>query len=151
VDGLIMPHFTLKITPDGLALSVMVGLTGQATATLVSSNQPIPRPVLLQGLIDTASNVTAVAAPVLSQFGLIPLASTTTQGVGGSHPVRLFEVSLTIPRQGTLQAALLVLPVIEVMEWTSPPPGFEALVGLDVLAEMLMLLDGPRKEFTLGD
>jgi hypothetical protein len=146
-----MPHFTLTVTPDGLALAVMVGLTGQATSDLLSMGQPLPRPVLLQGIIDTASDLTVVSASVLSQLNLAPRAQHKTRSVAGSHPVRLFEVSLSIPPAGTLRASLLVLDQLLVMEWVSPPPNIAVLVGLDVLPHLWMFLDGPRKEFTIGD
>ncbi len=67
--------------------------------------------------------------------------------MGGSVKGNLFEVSLSIPspRRGTgpvaLQERLLV------MEWPQPLPGLDVLIGLDVLAECVLLFDGPRREF----
>jgi hypothetical protein len=111
-----MPHVTLKWTQDGLALPVMVGITGQATAVLVAAGKPVPRPVLLNGVIDSGTNITAVAAPVLASFGLIPSSSHFTHGIGGSLSVQLFDVSLSILPVGALQAPLLVLPELEIMQ-----------------------------------
>ncbi len=146
-----MPHVTLTVTPDGLTLPVVIGLTGKDSADLLAAGQLPPNPRLLRGAIDTATTITVVAASVLSQFGLKPLKSTTTQGIGGSHPVHLFEVSFRIPRVGPQQQSLFVLDYLVVMDWTSPPPGLDVLVGLDVLEQLWTFYDGPRKEFTLGD
>jgi hypothetical protein len=147
-----MPHFTLSVTQDGLIVPVMVGLTGKDTTALVSLGQPVPRPVRLQGEIDTGSNITCVSARALSQLGLTVASSAhRTHTVGGIQPANLFEVSLSIPPVGAMKAALLVLEHLWVMEWVSPPPGSEVLVGRDVLPHLLMLLDGPRMEFTLAD
>jgi hypothetical protein len=147
-----MPHVTLPVTPDGYLLPVVIGLSGQDSADLVAAAQPVPRPVLVQGEIDTGTNITCVAARVLNQLGLTA-ASTghTTQTVGGTAQAQLFHVSLSIPPIGALQASLLVLDFLWVMAWTPPSPGSEVLVGRDVLPHLVTLLDGPRKEFTLFD
>ena len=91
-------------------------------------------------------------ARALTHLGLTPASTAhSTQTVGGSLPVRLFEVSLSIPPIGRLQASLLVLDHLVVMEWVAPLPGNEVLIGRDVLPHLLALLDGPRNEFTLAD
>jgi hypothetical protein len=147
-----MPHATFPVTQDGFLLPVVIGLTGLATRNLMSAGQPVPRPILLQGEIDTGSNITCVAARVLSQLGLSAASgSHTTQTVAGSHAARLFEVSLGIPAVGALKSSLLVLEHLWVMEWTPPSPVTEVLIGRDVLPHLLMVIDGPRQEFTLGD
>jgi hypothetical protein len=146
-----MPHVTLTLTPEGLALPVVIGLSGKDSAALASAGQPVPTPVRLRGAIDTATNITVVSAAVLSQFGLVHVRDDSTWGVGGFLSVRLYEVSLSIPRMGALQQALLVLDHLVVMGWDSPPADIDVLVGLDVLEHLWTLYDGPRKEFTLGD
>jgi hypothetical protein len=146
-----MPHVTLTITADGLALPVMVGLTGKAVADQLSAGHPVSRPVLLSGVIDTATDITVVSARVLNQLGLISVAQSTTRGVGGSHPVDLFLVSLSIPPVGSLTQPLFAVDSLLVMGWSSPPPNIDVLIGLDVLLQLLTVLDGPRKMYTLAD
>jgi hypothetical protein len=146
-----MPHATLSVTSDGYVLPVVVGWTGQETAKLLAAGQPVPKPIQLQGEIDTGSNITCIVGSALARLGLTATSSHTTHTVAGPHRVQLFEVSFGIPCIGALQGALLVLDHLVVMEWTSPPPGIEALVGRDVLDHLLMLLDGPRQQFTLAD
>ncbi len=146
-----MPHLTLALTSDGLEMAVMIGLTGKDIADLVATGQPVPRPILLRGVIDTGTNITVVAAAALSPFGLLPMGSGMAHTVSGSQPARLFEVSFSIPAVGRLTAPFLVLDRLEVMEWTAPPSGIEVLIGRDVLADLLTILDGPRQQFTLGD
>jgi hypothetical protein len=147
-----MPHVTFQVTQDGYLVPVVVGLSGKDASALLSAGQPVPKPLVLQGEIDTGTNITCVSARALTRLGLTPSSTShSTQTVGGSLPVRLFEVSLSIPPTGRLQASLLVLEHLVVMEWAAPFPGNEVLIGRDVLPHLLALLDGPRSEFTLAD
>jgi hypothetical protein len=146
-----MPHLTLPVDPDGLVLNVMVGLPGKATAALLAAGQAIPRPLLLRGQIDNGSDITCIAARVVQHFGLPIIQTTTSHTTGGMIQVNLFEISFSIPQQGTLSGPLLVLEHLPVMEWANPPANIEVLAGLDVLKHLLMIHDGQRDEFTLSD
>jgi hypothetical protein len=146
-----MPHITFPVDPDGLLLDVMVGLTGKDTVAVMAAGQPLPRPLLLRGEIDNGSNITGVAARVLQHFALVSVQRTTSHSTAGTFPVDVYEASFSVPQQGSLTGPLLVLEHLHVMEWLHPPAGSEVLVGRDVLRHLLMIHDGPRDEFTLGD
>ncbi len=45
---------------------------------------------------------------------------------------------------------MLVRPTLVVTELATPLPMIDALIGRDVLAECLFLLDGPRNDFLLA-
>ena len=47
-----------------------VGLNGTATTSLVAAGQPVPSPQLIQGLIDTGSDVTGVSPVALARLQL---------------------------------------------------------------------------------
>jgi len=70
------------------------------------------------------------------------------QGVGGTPAVGLFRVPLSIfdPAQPLL--SWFVYPDLLVMEL---PPGtpVDVLIGMDVLLNCRMLLDGPGRIFTI--
>src|SRR5439155_14956447 len=93
---LAMPQLTFPITGAGLAVPVWVGLDGKTTAALHGAGQPIPPPVQARGLLDTCSDVTALASWVLRQLGVPPTTTATTHTAGGVVAVQLFEVSLSI-------------------------------------------------------
>jgi hypothetical protein len=79
-----MPHFTFPLSPDGPAVQGLVGLNDTDTATLVQAGQPIPRPVSIRALLDTANDVTAIANPVARQLGMVTVGQARTQTAGGS-------------------------------------------------------------------
>jgi hypothetical protein len=45
---------------------------------------------------------------------------------------------------------MLVREQLKVMELLHSPPNFEAMIGMDVLAECLLILDGPGRQFTIA-
>jgi hypothetical protein len=142
-----MPLLSLPSGPDGYVVEVMVGLKGSALAALQATGQAIPPPLRAQGVIDTGTNVTCVASAVLQQLGVSGVAPGTTQTVGGSHSVQLFEVSFSIVGPS---GVVFTEPQLTVMEMTQPPEGVDVLVGRDVLSAGLLLGDGPGLRFTLA-
>jgi hypothetical protein len=145
-----MPHFTFPMSPDGPAVQGLVGLNDQKTAALVSAGQPIPRPLSVRALLDTATDLTAVDSRVVQQFGLTPVKQTKTQTAGGSVQVNLYRVSLSVYGPTGSPTPLLVRPDLLVTELAVTLPGVDVLIGLDVLRECLFVLNGPGDQFILG-
>jgi hypothetical protein len=145
-----MQELKFSVVPDGMICDVLIGLNGQTTKALVSARQAISRPVQCRGLIDTGSDVTCVGSPVLRRLGLItPIAKTTTTTTSGTVPVDLFEVSLNVLNLAATQGPMLVLTDLLVMELPGLVPKLDVLIGMDVLLTTRLLLDGPKKEFSL--
>jgi hypothetical protein len=146
-----MPHQSYPISPDGFALTVMVGLNGHDTAAYVASGRAIPAPRTVRAIIDSGSDMTCVAPGILRQLGLSSIGQASTQTMSGPLTADFFEVSLSIPRSGPLPGPLLLLEQLFVMELTQPLPNIDVLVGKDVLMQCLLISDGPRGMFTIGD
>ncbi len=64
-----MADLTFAISPDGLLLSVLIGLDRRASRALAASGGAIPRPEFVGAAIDTGSDVTAVSSRVLTSLG----------------------------------------------------------------------------------
>ncbi len=141
-----MAFLTLPIDPAGYLVEVLIGLNGRATLALVSTGKPVLPPVRATAILDSGSNVTCVAGTVLQQLGLSSIQSATTQTVAGSHPVRLFQVSLSVLGPAGLMFTLEDLTVIELV---SPNEDADVLLGRDVLAHGVLIIHGPGKNFTL--
>jgi hypothetical protein len=121
-------------------------------ARLIAAGQPVPAPIRLRGLIDTGCDVTSVPPHVAQRLGLTVHSQRSTQTPAGPLSVNLYEASLSIPRVGQLQAPLLVLDQIVILELPHPPTAtIDVLVGLDVVLQLLLVVDGPRGHFTLAD
>jgi hypothetical protein len=142
-----MPHLTLPILPGGLLLDVVIGLPSGAIAGMQSAGTPIPPPLRLRALLDTAADLTAVAPAVAQQLGLPGAGSTSTHTAGGLQAVQLFRASLSIPGAAGM---IFVRSDLLVMELAHPLPNAEVLIGMDVLTEGLLISDGPGRQFILG-
>lgn len=77
------------------------------------------------------------------------MGQTYTHTAAGSVPVRLFRVSLSIPPAGNLAGPMLTRDDLLVMELIHPSPDVEVFIGLDILLDCRLLLDGPGGYFTL--
>src|SRR5262249_15694248 len=119
-------------------------------AALQQVGAPFPRALLLRGLIDTGTNITAIDPQVVQQLGLILRGSLPTQTAAGSISVNLYEISLSISGPKGAAGPMLVRPTLLVSELPSPLSDLQILVGRDVLKEYLFGQDGPGDTFLLG-
>ena len=143
-----MSQLTYPITPDGLVVDVLVNHEAAVLIPLRASGQLCP-PIEGKGLLDTASNVSGVSPAIVSQLRLPPVGPpTTTTGIGGVVNVQLYRVSLHIRDARAPTLPMLTIPSLEVME-LPPGPTCDALIGLDVLRQCRLIVDGPGGFFTL--
>lgn len=142
-----MATLTFPIDPAGLVVDVAVNLEASVLMPLRSSGGG-PAPIQGRGLIDTGSDITAIALPILQPLGIPPIRQTMTQGIGGSFPVNLYRVSLHIFDARNVNLPWLSQPSLVVME-LAPGFPFAVLVGLDVLLTCKMIVDGPARLFSL--
>ena len=145
-----MARLTFPVSRDGLIVPVWIGLSGQETTTLLAAGHAVPPPLKVRGLLDTGSDVTAVAVRILQSLGATPATVTaTTTTAGGQVSVRLFEVSLSITDPTQSLTAWLTEPNLLVTELLTTLSAAEVLIGLDVLLTCKTELDGPVRRFML--
>jgi hypothetical protein len=143
-----MSQLSFPVTAQGLTVDVRINLDSRSLQGFQARNQPVPASIPARGLIDTGTDVTAVAPAVLSQLGIPPHSKTTTQGIGGSLPVTLYEVTLFVLDASQPHLPWLVESDLLVMELPAALP-VDVLIGLDVLLKLRLHLDGPGKLFLL--
>ncbi len=115
-----------------------------------SGGQPIPPPLHVRALVDTGTDLTALSASCIRRLGVPVENRVKTHTVGGIVIVDTFMVSLSIGAAGRMPSPMLVQADLEVTCLPHPLNNFDALIGLDVLAECLLIYDGPGKQFTLA-
>jgi hypothetical protein len=142
-----MPQLTFPLAPAGLVVDARLNVDGATMRATLAAGRISPS-ISTQCLIDTGTDITAVAPSILQQLAIPVHYHTTTQGIGGSIPVRLFLVTLFVLDATRPHLPWFVLPDLLVMELPTGLP-FDVLIGLDVLRTCKMFLDGPGGQFTL--
>jgi hypothetical protein len=149
-----MPQLTFPVhdIPGSkqLLVDVIVAAGAATLQGLRAAGRPIPPPVFVKGVVDTASTITAVTPKILQWVGAQPVqqSSTTTQGVGGQVAVQLHTANVVITDRRVPGSPWFVVGELVVMTWAGDPPN-EVIIGMDVLLTCTMLLDGPAGSFTL--
>ncbi len=144
-----MAQLVFPLSPDGPTLEVVIGLPGASLAALQSSGQAMPLPVRARALLDTGCDVTAVAPWVHLQQNLPLYGRAGTQTAGGSVKVNVYQVSLSISGSAGAAGPMFVRPTLLVTELAHVPPDLDVLVGLDILFEIVTLIDGPGRQFSV--
>jgi hypothetical protein len=141
-----MPTLTFPVQKDGLVVGVMIGMDSANCQALQQSGQPIPRPILVQGIMDTGTDATAVAHRLIHALGLPLYGSAQTSTAAGQVNVGVYEISLSIVPPGG--AAQFTDPRLVATELIYAAPGIEVLVGLDVILQGILHVDGPGGTFS---
>src|SRR5947209_2608609 len=103
-----MPQLTMPAGPFGLPVDVLIGVDASTAASLKRVGQPIPLAIQARGLLDTCSDMTLVDAAIIRQIGAAVQLKTSTQTAGGSVPVNIVDVRLSITDARTSGSPLLM-------------------------------------------
>jgi hypothetical protein len=142
-----MPTFTWPVQPDGLVVEVMIGADRNQMNAWIGQGVTLPRPILVRGIMDTGTDVTAIAPRLPLALGLPPWGTLSSHTAGGQVSVFAYEISLSILPPNRSGAGFTA-PTLLAGELTHAAPGIEALVGLDVLLQGVFILDGHARTFS---
>lgn len=150
-----MPHFTRPITQKGPLLKVEIGVSDELQRLYRLLNFPIPRPLFVDGLVDTGASITGIDTVVaraldLTSRGTIPMVTPSTGGQAVQVP--LYDVSLAIPpgNAGELPYRVANLSVFASDELGGEGYPYHVLVGRDVLSRCLLVYNGQQGTYTLA-
>jgi hypothetical protein len=142
-----MPIASYPVQLDGLVVNVVIGLNATDLRSRMHGGQTFPAPVQAKGIVDTGSDVTCVSTLIFNQLGITPTKHVQRQTTAGRFSAQLFEVSLSLLTIGG--ANVLAYPDLTVMETRPLANSIDVLIGLDILLNCKLLLDGPARQFHL--
>jgi hypothetical protein len=145
-----MPQLAFPVTVAGLAPPVMVGIDGKTSSALFAAGKSIAAPIQARGLLDTGSDITAIASWVLQKLALPIAAKTVTSTAAGQINVNLYEVSLSITNPVQPNSPWLTLADLQVTELSAVLTDADVLIGLNVILQCRMIVDGPARFFSLN-
>lgn len=144
-----MNQLTFPLQAGELKLDVMLSLHHQAMVDRLAAGLSLSAPLWATGVVDTGSSVTSIVPDVIQRLGAQFVSHSRTHTAAGPVPVRLFRVSLSIPSASKLPGPMLTRDDLIIMELIDPIPGVEVLIGMDILLDCRLLLDGPDRQFAL--
>jgi hypothetical protein len=145
-----MPQqLTFPISPDGLALDVRISAPASVLHSRLAAGQPLPPVATVRALIDTGADATSVAPDVLARLGLTSAGQVQMITASGMVLVERYEISLSIFGLSGVAGPALVRPTWHVTGFSQALPGVEALIGLDLIRQIVLTVDGPGGRFSL--
>jgi hypothetical protein len=145
-----MPEqLTFQITNDGLALDVQIGLPAPLLQARLTAGQPFLPALTVRALIDTGADATSVDPDVLARLGLTSSGQVQMTTASGRVLVDRYETSLTIFGLAGTAGPALVRPTWHVTGFSQSLAGIQALLGMDLIRQIVLKIDGPKQTFTL--
>ncbi len=147
-------HFTLDqnnapspavLLGSGPQIQVEVSIHPSLTQYLQAQGQPVPPPVVGQGLIDTGAIVSVVDSAVVQQLQIPPVGAMPLHGVAGVNQHMQYPASFRFPAT-TFPSITFAFVVGAPLA----PQGIIALIGRDVLVHFVLIYNGVLGQYILS-
>lgn len=144
-----MPQISVTVSPAGPIVDVLIGLSVPRQNALKAAGLAITVPINARLLVDTGASGTCLDETLVQALGLQPTSfqpihTPSTNGAAIMMPQ--YDVSLIIPHPD-IRRNFAALPV---MASNFRVQNIDGLLGRDVLAGCVLILNGPEKTFTLA-
>jgi hypothetical protein len=133
-----------KLRREGALVQVQIALPATLAQQMQSQGQNPPAPQIAMGMIDTGASISTVSERVAQAAGLQQVGSVPISGVGGTSERPVMSASLMLPEYG------ISVDPIEIVAVSINAPGFEILIGRDVLQAIELKYTGPHGIFNLN-
>jgi hypothetical protein len=144
-----MPTLIFPISADGLCLPALVSPGTTQMQAIQAAGLPIPAPLHVRAMLDTGSDLTAVVPRILTALGASPSGSAQTRTASGSVNVQFYKIGLSLYDPAGPSALSLFRTSWTVTSLQYDLPDVEVLIGMDLISELVLGVDGPARQFTL--
>ena len=142
---------TTAINPEHLAsvgprLPVQVGITSKLATSYAEQGHEIPAPIDGYALFDTGASVTCVDESVLVQLDILPVGIMNVSTPSDpSKAVNTYTCALYFPGRPLQDIDPSFVAGVQLQN-----QGYIALIGRDILRNILMIYDGPGARITFA-
>ena len=149
-----MRSFSLPVMVNGPLIRIEVGFPRPTELALRRAGRPVLTPLSLDALVDTGADASMVDHELLTPFvreglHLRAMVHVNAPGLGGLSLAPQFVVGFRILHPSGNDRSDLVFHETEVIEHLLGAPGYQALIGRDILSRCIFTFDGPANTFTL--
>jgi hypothetical protein len=149
-----MNTLRIPVRPEGALVEIAVGLAYPDVRIQRQAGRPVPDPVPVLALIDTGAQATAVDPAALTAvigLGIQPTRFVFVNLSGaGTQPSAEYAVGLAVGPTATGKKPIFAVRSQLVIAQDLAPLGYQAIIGRDLLAQCLLIYDGPGNSVTLG-
>jgi hypothetical protein len=155
-----MPIISASFSPStGARLQVEITPGRQDLLRRRQAHQPIPQPITVTALLDSGAESTCIDPGIATRlnlplcgagFTLAPGVATGPSSLGGALPQFSYDAGLVILHPTNQSKLNLVFPDLTVDTLPLLAFGIEAVIGRDVLAACILVINGPAGTATLA-
>jgi hypothetical protein len=142
-------QLTFPISPDGLALQVQISWPASVLQNRLDQGAQLPPVLTVRALIDTGADATSLAPDALARLGVVSSGQAQMTTASGTVQVDRYEISLSIFGPQGVAGPALTRPLWIVTNFSRTLPDVEGLIGLDLVRQIILKVDGPGGVFTL--
>jgi Aspartyl protease len=137
------------IATEGLLVDIHIGLPAEALEAQLALGKPFVPVTQVRGLIDTGADATSVDPEVLAGLGLISAGQAQMTTASGKVRVDRYVISLGIFGPAGVGGPGLVRPVWNVTNLSHSLADVKVLIGMDLIRQIILKIDGPARKFTI--
>ena len=137
----------LTLQQVGPAFDIEISIPSAMEQILKQGGQPIPQPAKGQALIDTGATFSAVDQAVMTSLGVPPVGQIHSGTAGGQVRMNQYPARFMFSNLGTVSLAFEATRATGVQ---LTGQGLIALIGRDVLANLLFFYNGPLGTVSMG-
>jgi hypothetical protein len=152
-----MPKLTLPLQASGplaslAVVTIEVGVSVPRSHWLRQTGQVLPAPIRSLGILDSGAAFTVIDGQMIGPLGLKlrgPISFLTPSTGSTPFIANQYDVSLTVVFSAVDPHLNLCIDSLAVVESDLSGFGVGALLGVDVLAFLLFMYNGPKDRFGL--
>lgn len=139
------------INTTGLHLDVLIGVSGLMRKQRYDRGLDIPSAANVSLIVDTGADSTMISSSVMLGLGLVNPTSytrifTSTTGAVG-EVCEIFDVAITI--RNADRSVFFTVDPFPVISRHLPSHSIHGMFGRDLLDQLVLKYDGPKREYTL--
>ena len=148
-----MPTLSKPLSADGPVVDVLVELADYEADGLRQSGKPVPAPVSVRAVLDTASRITCIDVRAIQGLPLVPVGSQAILTAStGTQPFfcDLYDLTLTVVDSPGNPLLALPFGTVTTADADLIPTGTPAVIGCDLPDHCVFVYDGPQQALTLS-
>ena len=129
----------------GPRLLIKIAISGSLASIYGKQSREIPQPIEGYALFDTGASITSVDEKVLIRLGLAPVGRVNISTASDTRATNIYACAMNFPGNPLPDLELSFVAGAELQNM-----GYVALIGRDIMRDMVLIYDGPGARVTFA-